>query len=344
MGQAVLINLVSSVAAFFFGLAARGIYKRWTEVRPARKVWRIDRTVEVSIVTSDGPDRGNKDVRVTWEADALAATAVAHHLGHAQGIAAPRATSFKSFLQERDLGNNLVVIGGPSKNDLYRQMAERLDVPYTFDLSSGHAKIVRKSDKRTFPQDVRGGRTIVDYAVITLAGNPVRPTSRLVMLAGCGATGTLAAAELVTSGRVREVAKIVNSKDFVSIVIQVELIHGYMTEPRIVAKTHWRDVRISDDEKAAADYIATDRAAQYIELLGEAELARRSGIDYSEMYGEVDVCPVCGIESLVVEGKDGVIDEVPFGQCVVCSYERPPDVADIRAKELDLRRKIERSD
>lgn len=241
MGQAVLINLVSSSVAFLCGLVAREAVKRWRDVRPARKVWRVDRNVAVTIVTSDGPDRGSKDLRATWEADALAATAVAHHLGQALGISAPRATSFKSFLAARDMGNNLIIIGGPAMNGLYKQMEERVDIPYTFDLLPNHARIVRNSDQHQFAQVVRDGRTIEDYAVITLAGNPFRPVSRLVMLAGCGATGTLAAAELVTSERVREVAKFVNSKDFVSIVIHVELVDGYMTEPRIVDRRYWRD-------------------------------------------------------------------------------------------------------
>jgi hypothetical protein len=283
MGQALLISLLSSLAAFLFGLVAREAVRLWTEVRPARKVWRIDRTVTVSIVTSDGPDRGNKDVRVTWEADALAATAVAHHLGHAQGISAPRATSFKSF-PSRDMGNNLVVIGGPAMNGLYRQMENRMNVPYTFNLLSDHARIIRNSDKRTFAQLVSDGRTLEDYAIITLAGNPARPASQLVMLAGCGATGTLAAAELVTSSRIREIAKLVNSKDFVSIVIQVELIHGYMTEPRIVDHKYWRAGSSHPNAKTAADHFdiflesidfAEDNSRRALFARQVAELAQR---------------------------------------------------------------------
>jgi hypothetical protein len=283
MGQALLISLLSSLVAFLFGLVAREVVRRWTEVRPARKVWGIDRTVEVSIVTSDGPDRGNKDVRVTWEADALAATAVAHHLGHARGISAPRATSFKSF-SSRDMGNNLIIIGGPAMNGLYKQIETRMDVPYTFNLLSDHARIIRNSDKRTYAQLVRDGRTIEDYAVITLAGNPARPASQLVMLAGCGATGTLAAAELVTSSRIREVAKLVKPKAFVSIVIQVELIHGYMTEPKIVDHQYWRAGASRPNGKTAAAHFdiflesidfAENNSQRALFARQVAELARR---------------------------------------------------------------------
>jgi hypothetical protein len=244
MGQAVLINLLSSLAAFLFGLAARETVRRWTDIRPARKVWRVDRNVEVSIVTADGPDRGGNEVRALWESDALAATAVAHHLGRALGIPAARATSFENFSADRDMENNLVVIGGPAMNGFYKYMAERIDVPYTFEVLPDRAAIVRNSDQKKFTQATKDGRTVEDYAVITLAGNPFRPMSRLVMLAGCGAAGTLAAANLITSNSVREVAKIAKSKDFISIIIRVELIHGYITEPRIVDQTHWRDTYI----------------------------------------------------------------------------------------------------
>jgi hypothetical protein len=243
MGQAVLINLLSSLGAFLFGLVTREAVRRWTDIQPARKVWRVDRSVEVSIVTADGPDRGGSEVAALWESDALAATAVAHHLGRTLGISVARATSFKDFPAARDMENNLVVIGGPAMNGLYRHMAERIDVPYTFEVFPDHAAIIRNSDQQVFAQVVRDGRTVEDYAVITLAGNPFRPMSRLVMLAGCGAAGTLAAAKLVTSSGIREVAKIVKSKGFVTIVIHVELIQGYVTEPRIVDQTYWRDAR-----------------------------------------------------------------------------------------------------
>lgn len=159
-----------------------------------------------------------------------------------------------------------------------------MNVPYAFNLLSDHARIIRNSDKRTYAQLVRDGRTIEDYAVITLAGNPARPASQLVMLAGCGATGTLAAAELVTSSRIREVAKLVNSKDFVSIVIQVELIHGYMTEPRIVDHQYWRAGASRPNGKTVADYFdiflqaidfAEDNLQRALFARQVAELARR---------------------------------------------------------------------
>ncbi len=169
-------------------------------------------------------------------------------------------------------------------NGLYKQMEKRIDVPYTFSLLSDHARIIRNSDRRTYAQLVRDGRTIEDYAVITLAGNPARPASRLIMLAGCGATGTLAAAELVTSSRIREVAKLVNSKNFVSIVIQVELIHGYMTEPRIVDHKYWRAGASRPNGKAIANYFdiflqaidfAEDNSQRALFARQVAELARQ---------------------------------------------------------------------
>jgi hypothetical protein len=234
MGQAVLINLLSSLAAFVLGLGAREAVRRWTDVRPTRKVWRIDRNAGVSIVTSKGPERSGNDLKVTWEADAHAATAVAHYLGHRLGISLTRAAFVTNFPAPRDMENNLVVIGGPAMNGLYEDMARRIDIPYTFELTPGHPAIIRRSDEHAFAPVVEDGRIIEDYGVITLTGNPFRQGSRLVMLAGCGEAGTLAAAQLLTSSGVRDVAKIMRSTDFTSIVIRVELFHGYMTEPRIV--------------------------------------------------------------------------------------------------------------
>lgn len=97
-------------------------------------------------------------------------------------------------------------------------------------------------------------------------------------------------------------------------------------------------------DAVASENAEIGRAEQYLDLLGEEERKRRAAINYGGMHREVDWCEVCGTESLVVQGRDGWLDEIAIGQCVVCGYERTPEVADILAEDLDIQRKVERPD
>lgn len=131
---------------------------------------------------------------------------------------------------------------------------------------------------------------------------------------------------------------------------QIDALDGLSYHPALadmeglVADRFWRNT-------LAADRAAVERAEQYLELLGEKELERRAAIDYSEMcrwaHGsgtQVDECPVCGNESLVVSGREGWLGEVAIGQCVVCSYKRTAEVADDIAADVDIQRKVEAPD
>jgi hypothetical protein len=81
-------------------------------------------------------------------------------------------------------------------------------------------------------------KTTRDFAVISFLPSPFAPGRRVVVLAGCGTQGTLAAAKMVTTDGVREMARLRPTSPF-SVVIEIEIIDGQMTHPQIIDTTHW---------------------------------------------------------------------------------------------------------
>ena len=98
-----------------------------------------------------------------------------------------------------------------------------------------------------------------------------------------------------------------------------------------------------------ADMIEMERAQRYLDALDPGEVERRASMIYTPDYtsvdgGEVDFCDVCGNCSLVAAGRDGVMGAVAYGHCMVCSYERTPEVAEESAMDEHLRRQLDRPD
>lgn len=103
-------------------------------------------------------------------------------------------------------------------------------------------------------------------------------------------------------------------------------------------------VRTQDD-----DLIEQDRAQRYLGALDPMEIERRASITYMQDYrsesdGEVDQCPVCDNLSLVAAGRDGMLATVSYGHCMVCSYERRPEIAEASAIDQRIRHLVDRPD
>lgn len=238
MTSALVLNLLSSLLAFLLGALARGLYARGRSITPARRVWRIRSSEQVVIVQSDGPG-DDTPLPTLYEGDAMAAAAIDQYLSTALGVKATRIERSKTFSLRRDADSHLVVIGGPNANDFYKRIDARLEMPYAFELFPDRANLIRLSDNRKLVQEVEAAKTVRDFAVISFLPNPFFPGRRLVILAGCGTMGTYAAAKMVTSTGIRETARLCRADTPVSLVIEVEIVDGHMTVPRIVETTPW---------------------------------------------------------------------------------------------------------
>ncbi|WP_406490484.1 hypothetical protein OHB06_51745 [Streptomyces sp. NBC_01604] len=88
------------------------------------------------------------------------------------------------------------------------------------------------------------------------------------------------------------------------------------------------------------DTASRDQAARYLERIGEDEAVRRAEhVENPNAYHpkrnpdghDLDTCPVCGHETFCVEGLAPIFGRVGYGQCLVCTYTRTPDVAEDEA-------------
>lgn len=96
----------------------------------------------------------------------------------------------------------------------------------------------------------------------------------------------------------------------------------------------------------AEDVASQKRAAEYLERIGEEEATRRAeNVANPNAYHskhnpdghDLDTCPVCGHETICVEGLDPVFGRVGYGQCLVCTYTRTPGAAEDEAFTEHLR-------
>ncbi|MET8514379.1 hypothetical protein [Streptomyces sp. NPDC005077] len=85
------------------------------------------------------------------------------------------------------------------------------------------------------------------------------------------------------------------------------------------------------------DAASKDLAAEYLERIGDEEAARRAErVENPNAYHpkhnpdghDLGNCPVCGYETFCVEGLAPISGRVGYGQCLVCTYIRTPDVAE----------------
>src|ERR671931_2821172 len=153
MTAALVINLLSSLLAFLLGGAVRELYQRWKAVSPSRRVWRLARSAEVVLAQSDGPGH-DTPLPTLYEGDAEAAVTVSAYLRSVHGVRTTRIIRASTFSRSRDAHCDLVVIGGPNANELYKEIDRRVSMPYRFELYHGRADMIRLADGKVFAQEV----------------------------------------------------------------------------------------------------------------------------------------------------------------------------------------------
>ncbi|MEU7863286.1 hypothetical protein [Nonomuraea sp. NPDC049141] len=232
MGWDLAINLAASFIAFLAGWFFRTSVKRRRELRPASRVWKLNPSLPTSIVTGDGPviDVTDYMTQTVWPAEYAAATEVSLYLARVFGCRMDRICTAERFPKDKALEGNLIVIGGPVRNEVFRALAERIRLPYSF---SGF-DLIRADDKHTFSARISNGKVDRDIGLVVLAQNPFNQKARLVMLAGCRVFGSLAAARSVVDPLIEETCARLTGGDSACLVVEVDVIDQYIARPRVV--------------------------------------------------------------------------------------------------------------
>jgi hypothetical protein len=234
--QSVLGNLIASLIAFLAGVFFRSGVRHWRELRPGRRTLGLAGGKQVTIVVSDKGRAEAEAQPALYEADVVAANTIydsLHRLFPRTRVAFATATS---LTQDGLLEGNLVIVGGPWTNRAHRTVASLLPLPFEFRSVAGQAALVRLQDGQEFPHQVDGnGRTIRDFGLIVLARNPFQEESRVVIVAGCGTLGTVAAAGALTASPPQLIPpQLIRSRSGV-LVVEIEVIEGFTTRPQVVA-------------------------------------------------------------------------------------------------------------
>ncbi|MCT9079946.1 hypothetical protein [Streptomyces fulvoviolaceus] len=241
MRQELSVNLIASLLAFLVGWIGRNLVHHYRTRKPAARVWRLDRGRRVVMVVGESRSGSSRYPKIP-EADALAAMNLRQSLSQDLRIHEAATVRASAFVMASDAEENLVVIGGPAQNAVWRLLADRLNAPFVFRQFPTEYRIVSADGSdgaEEYGETAVDGTTLVDHAIVLLARNPFAARSRLVMVAGCGYLATVGATQLFTRGGIRELAKGHDTASPLALVVSVESVGGYVTRPVVVAAVNF---------------------------------------------------------------------------------------------------------
>jgi hypothetical protein len=217
------INLIAALIAFTVGYFTR----RWIYIykysRPAGKVWRIDNTIPVSIVTADGPVSESEFASTVYPAEFQTAVEINNFLRRVLKCDVQRICASSHFglnLSDGHARGNLVILGGPRHNRLFVHFTQSLQIPYEFD---GH-ELCSGVTNTSYSAKVADGAIVSDVGLVVLSANPINPRARVVILAGCRIFGPSVAARLVTESHILQTSRKIRGCHAVCIVVEASII------------------------------------------------------------------------------------------------------------------------
>ncbi|MFD3928420.1 hypothetical protein [Streptomyces sp. NPDC058614] len=230
MSHDLLVNLGSSLLAFLVGWLARNLFAYFRSSRPVDRLWQINRHTPVTAVVSSAGERN-----VFWESDALAAMSIRQGLARDLKIHSVATIRSVAFNMAAHAEENIVLIGGPAMNSVWKVYADRLNAPYEFRLNGNDYTIEPLDGGASFGKSRGPDGGSRDHALVILARNPFEPRSRLIMMAGCDSLATLAAPVVFSPGYARDLTRRFDTSKPLALVLAVEDVGGYMPKPAIVA-------------------------------------------------------------------------------------------------------------
>jgi hypothetical protein len=236
----IFVSIGWTIFTFVAGWSGRKWTRHRQEVRPAARVWQIDPKIPLHIVTADPAAVDAKELTpIVYPAEYTAATELSLYLKQVFKRE-PDISSGTEFLKKKEcFGDNIVIIGGPNHNPIYRKYYAHLkdrfeekaiSLPYSFNKESA---LIRHSDNYLFEAEVddEEGEISVDYGLVMLAANPYNNFynnhARVVFLAGCMTYGCLAAARAVEAPYIRETAGLVHDREIVAFVVRTRMTGQY---------------------------------------------------------------------------------------------------------------------
>jgi hypothetical protein len=232
--EGISINLISSLIAFTVGFFSRHFAFYWRMQRPANKVLAITNERDIHIIVGDGPSDQPRLYPAMHEADVLAANAVAENMVRLMPNSRVKICSSVQFTNQASIEDNLVIIGGPANNRIFRIIAERSALPYRFECFEDHAVLIDPTNTRHIQRLDADMSTIQDFGILALMNNPFEESSRVIIIAGCGTLGTASIAQVLSPPQVNQLARLLPQRPKRCIVYEIENLDGFVTKPKVV--------------------------------------------------------------------------------------------------------------
>jgi hypothetical protein len=211
---------------------------RWIRVqvvtrRPAFRLWSIDRSRPVHIITAqDDSDFSNEFTVKVYPAEYLAAVEVRTLLSDTVGHGDVNLVTSNEFRMGPFLSHNLVCIGGPIHNRVSKVLLERLSIPVEFD---GYTVVSKVTSKRyDAVVDPISGNITRDVGVVVLDKNPFQEESLVALLMGARTFGCPAGSRILTRGPLKRMETVLGQSGQRWAILDVDVVDDFVARVKIL--------------------------------------------------------------------------------------------------------------
>jgi hypothetical protein len=213
--------ILSGISVFFLLTFFRSIYDSFINRKPVRYFWDECLRSPVSIVVPAYSD--DKSLH-TNRMVSLASTKIESLLRSFHR----KPDEIKTFeaIDLEDMGENVVLIGGPTSNEITRKVMNLFEIPFCFE-----DHVLNCRNEKYEPRLDENGEIAEDYAFIFRTRNPYDKRKILLIIAGCHVYGCFSGAIAVTDSEILKVLYKEARKKSMGVIIRTHVIHETAQRP-----------------------------------------------------------------------------------------------------------------
>lgn len=221
----------------------RWIHAQISVRRPAARLWSIDRSRPVHIITAqDDSDFSNEFTVKVYPAEYLAAVEVRTLLYEMVRHGNINLITSNEFQAGPSLAHNLVCIGGPIHNRVTKILLERLAIPVEFD---GYAVVSTVTSKRYEALvDPVSGRITRDVAVVVLEKNPFQEESLVALLMGARTFGCPAGSRMLTRGPLKRMESVLGKSSQRWAILDVDVVEDFVARVSVLESSGTAELHV----------------------------------------------------------------------------------------------------
>jgi hypothetical protein len=223
----VLLNLVAAAIGWAASIAFAAIKRQW--IRSRRRNAFCDffgssgHLLVIHSAVLDGPSSNSTDAPVDYPVYNYPATDIKatrllvrlfESVGLSEGCKFTILPDIRVKIDDSLWNNDIVLLCGPARNHVFRELCPVIRMRYTMEIDSHGSNVLRDTIRggqpllasRELPQPVSDGD--FDYGLLASLPNPYNQSRRLVILAGIHGTGTVGAAQFLSTRKgLQEISK-----------------------------------------------------------------------------------------------------------------------------------------